>query len=47
MKMSAEFRMPVWKLVTWLCDRRGEEYTTDDGIPGETLGNVNVIPCHL
>ena len=47
MNMSAELRMPAWKLVVWYSDRRGEDRTADDGIPDETLGNMNVVPLHL
>jgi len=46
MNMSAEFRMPVWRLVIWQSGRRGGTRTADDSIPGETLGDVDVISFH-
>lgn len=46
MKISAEFRMPVAESTKRRCDS-DETRTTDDGIPGETLSDVDVISCHL
>ena len=46
MKISAEFRMPARKLVIRR-SQRSEKRTADDGIPGETLRDVDVISFHL
>lgn len=47
MNMSAEFRIPVRELAIWHRERWGGDRTADDGIPGETLGDVDVVPFHL
>ena len=47
MNMSAEFRIPVRGLAIWHRERWGGDRTTDDGILGETLGDVDVVPFHL
>jgi len=47
MNMSAEFRIPIRELVIWHRERWAENRTADDGIPGEALGDVDVVPFHL
>jgi len=47
MNMSAEFRIPVRELAIWHRERWVENRTADDGIPSETLGDVDVVPFHL
>lgn len=45
MKISAEFRMPVSKS-TKRHHNGVDERATDHRIPGETLGDVNVVSSH-